>query len=753
MRLTHIEITNLLSFGPTTERIDFDDKLTVLVGPNGGGKTNVLRAIELVHRVIAGYAKPPAVGYYTVEFDSDVDVPPHHSHPNDSSEVRLGVSFNSEEEFDLIALFVRGAMVSSYLNLPNRQDSDHENVYQRAQPLAKEFAALLRQGTIVMRHDRTSDSNWSLEYVFKGPDEVEYSYALSWSRLLNGATGGELHRATEQTFQPNLGAQELKDKLGADVDVDDRTWQLSDILPGSGERVYVGVKNEIIATVQLRSDLLRSGIIDNTKATMQHRFGKVLNLILARTLVSDVVDRELGAPELFPDAPPVATSPSRESSMNGYLQNLWQWKVGSLDDRKRFSRAQGIFNDLRGKRETFDIRLNQHSQPTIGSQGQVDVNIAYWNALAPVIVSADGNFEVEANFAGSGAAELVRLSTHLAVEESSVVLLDEPAARLHPTAQAKLLTHLEQGDAQSIVITHSPGLLPHTNDFIAGTKRIALEKSGSSRVSSGSRDNADFGPLEKVIQMDPAVRSIPFAEAVVFVSGQTELVTFPYWYQAWLENKEGEAAPAEQSESVNSELRIHFCNFNGDSSFGNYLRLAVAFGVPWVVIADGASLAPVPQGVNARSTLISNQIDSVFTEFNREEAPSSNLALEESLEVDAGWFEFWQKDLLKSGVFTFANCWKKKESKTETCKVDKCDKVSKTSTGSCDSPDWHLNHIESFEDFAAHDPELKIIYQQIKDEMGKPHVGRRLLELHPGCPESIATMFQQIIDSQGPLTL
>lgn len=50
MRLTQIQTRGLLSFADLT--LDLDPGLNVIVGPNGAGKSNLLRAIELVRRVL-----------------------------------------------------------------------------------------------------------------------------------------------------------------------------------------------------------------------------------------------------------------------------------------------------------------------------------------------------------------------------------------------------------------------------------------------------------------------------------------------------------------------------------------------------------------------------------------------------------------------------------------------------------------------------------------------------------------------------
>ena len=83
----------------------------------------------------------------------------------------------------------------------------------------------------------------------------------------------------------------------------------------------------------------------------------------------------------------------------------------------------------------------------------------YAVTIEPMIRRAD-NTELPLSAIGSGGVELLRLATFLAADPAAVVLLDEPAAHLHPRAQEKLLQFLRQGGAQYVIVSHSPGLLP-----------------------------------------------------------------------------------------------------------------------------------------------------------------------------------------------------------------------------------------------------------------------------------------------------
>src|SRR5260221_4106154 len=111
MRLTEIEARELLSFD-TLRLADLPHTL-VLVGPNGSGKTNLLRLLQIVliaidraamftqeaYRVLARFAESRRLG----------------AAPGEVSSVRLGITLTEPWERELLASFVRTAIASSIL--------------------------------------------------------------------------------------------------------------------------------------------------------------------------------------------------------------------------------------------------------------------------------------------------------------------------------------------------------------------------------------------------------------------------------------------------------------------------------------------------------------------------------------------------------------------------------------------------------------------------------------------------------------
>ena len=68
MEIKKIRLQNFLSFGNSTQEVDFS-KLSTIVGPNDSGKTNVFRAIEVVANLLDGNQVPLAAYYHDKNFE------------------------------------------------------------------------------------------------------------------------------------------------------------------------------------------------------------------------------------------------------------------------------------------------------------------------------------------------------------------------------------------------------------------------------------------------------------------------------------------------------------------------------------------------------------------------------------------------------------------------------------------------------------------------------------------------------------
>lgn len=756
MRINYIEIQNLLSFGTDPQRVTFDPKTTVLVGPNGAGKTNVLRAIELIRNLVR-----PSVGNqgfpYGRRRNPVLEVPPHQDYRTQNSLVTLGICFNSDCEHGLISRYVAGCIANSAKehSSPSGKSCDQALVGTRSRALGREFASDLSSCTIFARHDRRAQSEWVVEFCFK-IDDVSYAYALSNPGRSRQVYAGDLFRKDTSQFKSNTASSNLSEKLNPESPA---SWSIRQLLPEPGQRVNLTLENNFNYDFDLKSDLLQAGLVDDSNLNGLVTLQAVLDKIMGRALRFDVDDNGFGSAVTFEQTPLQSSIVPNVPSASSVMADLYRWKMGPLEERKRFERAQEIFRELRGTGETFDLRASL--LPEDESKNQSDVPGQSYVSLEPVIISTSKDSEVRANFAGSGATEFVRISSYLAADEATVILLDEPAARLHPTAQKRLLEFIEESKTQNVIISHSPSLLPLDN-----IRRIAMDVPRISRVRAPSlvdeqarEDSSSIEgnsvktikgrrkrPIASQLHKDPILRSIPFAEAVIFVSGDTEAIAYPKWFQAWLDSRQ--KPDGHRASSIPTDVQdVEFINFRGDDNFAHYLRVAVAFGIPWAMIADGNSYRPERDGVEVVIPSVAKQIRDVYNEFG----DSIDFAQPHTEGSDSNknydWFKSWKCSLEQRGVFSLATCWEKKEKTTVACTRGDCDWTRPVTSESCDHTNWHTetSHAESFEDFCNNEVE----FSNLKDLdwwtwQNKVSRALELVDAHSTCPGIVGTLFDCI---------
>jgi hypothetical protein len=189
---------------------------------------------------------------------------------------------------------------------------------------------------------------------------------------------------------------------------------------------------------------------------------------------------------------------------------------------------------------------------------------------------------------------------------------------------------------------------------------------------------------------------------------------------------------------------VEFVNFRGDDNFAHYLRIAVAFGIPWAMIADGKSYTPKSGSGGSYIPLVAQQIKDVCNEFG----DSIDLAQPSAEGSDPkggyGWFQFWKQALEQYGVFSLANCWKTKVKERVNCPRDDCNWTRLETSESCDHPGWHtaMSHTESFEEFCDNESEFSDL-RNLDWWSSRNKVSRalELVDAYPTCPIRVANIF------------
>ncbi len=135
MRLTDVEARDLLSLD-TLQLSDLPQTL-VVVGPNGGGKTNMLRLLQIVAVAIDRAATFSQDAYRAlVRFAASRRLG---AAPADISSVRLGITLTEPWEHELLASFVRAAIASAILrDTPTNTDASGSIAWvrQHVSPMA-----------------------------------------------------------------------------------------------------------------------------------------------------------------------------------------------------------------------------------------------------------------------------------------------------------------------------------------------------------------------------------------------------------------------------------------------------------------------------------------------------------------------------------------------------------------------------------------------------------------------------------------
>ena len=100
MQIKQIKLKNFLSFGNTEQVIDLSD-LNTIVGPNDSGKTNVFRAINLIHTLLNERMTPSESYYHNKNFERPF-------------KLELKIELNHEEKNALNNFFISSCLQKEY---------------------------------------------------------------------------------------------------------------------------------------------------------------------------------------------------------------------------------------------------------------------------------------------------------------------------------------------------------------------------------------------------------------------------------------------------------------------------------------------------------------------------------------------------------------------------------------------------------------------------------------------------------------
>lgn len=247
----------------------------------------------------------------------------------------------------------------------------------------------------------------------------------------------------------------------------------------------------------------------------------------------------------------------------------------------------------------------------------------------------DGSTAIPLEFSGAGRWEALVLSTALA-DGGTVTILDEPAINLHPTLQRRLLQTIRKGSSQTLLVTHSPSLVPAGQQaeieqivrLTRENRQTTIHRAMFDQEPAREAD-ATASKLQQLMLSSSDVRALLFANVALLVEGDAELGVLGIWLPQ-VASAQGIPSPG--------DLNLVIASVGGDGYLGRYVSYLDMFGVPWAIFCDGKALRP-----RDRKALFGQLADKLTGDVPAEDTEFS------------AWRDYWATQ----GVFTLAGSFEK----------------------------------------------------------------------------------------------
>ncbi len=628
MRLRQIRLSNFLSYSKQETIIQFGPS-TCVVGPNDSGKSNLIRAIEFVGNILADRSSDVSDYYHNLDllnpFSLTIDV----EFSEEEADALTDACICSHA-MDVLTANETGKPADAF-NLPNQR-------FLRLQALEKfgmDFFRPLFSGRFSIN--------------VHGSDKMTIGPTIT---LISEKSGRSLYIhlfgliSNYRTMTGSYTSISLIDHLRNEMALHPDTVKVDDTIPSvlnqPGYRlpsIFEAMRSGNDAAPVFGLNLLRHKPADCDNSLRDFlplkrlysflisRFGILPpTLLISPYDVLELIYRDSITILAQASFLPAGTLESLDQSVpSGYVISeanlpslLFSLKnYGTQIHRRWFDDTACLFKEL-SKMQAVDVFLRpttvNEGEPTeltlLEEKGNQPQNPLDKNTVVTPLRLAlksstkrlhELSVEIKKNekwlplsSCGQGIAQLLLISTAIAMSRDRILLMDEPAQNLHPSMQTRILKLIREDNGrgmQSVIVTHSPYFVE--TDTLQGIIHVEMRNGDSvaqdleSLLHGDEFSGAKGSEAEEKVRFrlrNPEVRTLLFAKGIVIVEGPSDSVVVERVDRHFSLNGEGANL---------SELELPIIEAGGKNNIGILLLIARLLNLNRVVIVDRDALMAV----------------------------------------------------------------------------------------------------------------------------------------------------------------
>lgn len=577
MKLKSIRFSGLYSYGSETT-LNFSEDMTLIVGPNNAGKSNIFRVIRSVIDTLTGKNRGDL---------QETEI--FRSSTTPLIEVRVHLS---PEETELLVDYLS---FYSFYNESNNAIARHYKFKNK--PLLTEKL-----------NDLTIGISWDSYHISSG-ERSPSDFILTFDKL-----GLKLY--TKYAYS-DLLIKGIKENKNAQLEFRQFLDTIGEYKDGENPYLRRGENNPVVVSGFSHNSIDVGELDGRDKAGVRKvlssagkKYLNSNNYLHPIPFIGSIFEnayhissdkRILTRQEEFDNRPMISETvvgiPDHLEYDGSNLAFFLYGLMHSLDmeKRERFTKIQTAFNELmKSQNLSFDIVLRSTEKSVTLQKGSDNINkepvalssiTLTTNHPAIVIHTKGEKNQIFLEQASSGLGEAVFLLTLSYGLKDRVVLLDEPASNLHPPLMKALLSNIigrnQDGSSagnQFIITTHSPELT-HFALFEGNACLYYIRKGidGSSIAKSMNPETQKWFTEKKQALSYQLDTRLFFGKRVILAEGESDKGTL-IGLAEYFESK-GERLGLDNNDII-------IVAVDGKPNFPKYRKLLGAFEIPYCILAD-----------------------------------------------------------------------------------------------------------------------------------------------------------------------